>query len=73
MLTPRVLKKREEFFLAGGGCFKESNPQFTDLFICSIYIFSNGILAKDKRLQFHQKGRSMNSTGSGKSSATVSR
>ncbi|KAM3853969.1 protein ITPRID2 isoform 2-T2 [Vipera latastei] len=32
----------------------------------------NGILAKDKRLQFHQKGRSMNSTGSGKSSATVS-
>ncbi|XP_077175656.1 protein ITPRID2 [Paroedura picta] len=32
----------------------------------------NGLLAKDKRLQFHQKGRSMNSTGSGKSSATVS-
>ncbi|XP_053125824.1 protein ITPRID2 isoform X2 [Hemicordylus capensis] len=32
----------------------------------------NGMLAKDKRLQFHQKGRSMNSTGSGKSSATVS-
>ncbi|XP_070587982.1 protein ITPRID2 isoform X2 [Erythrolamprus reginae] len=32
----------------------------------------NGILAKDKRLQFHQRGRSMNSTGSGKSSATVS-
>ncbi|XP_060112879.1 protein ITPRID2 isoform X2 [Heteronotia binoei] len=32
----------------------------------------NGVLAKDKRLQFHQKGRSMNSTGSGKSSATVS-
>uniref|UniRef100_A0A8C5S316 ITPR interacting domain containing 2 n=1 Tax=Laticauda laticaudata TaxID=8630 RepID=A0A8C5S316_LATLA len=30
------------------------------------------ILAKDKRLQFHQRGRSMNSTGSGKSSATVS-
>ncbi|KAM6080884.1 protein ITPRID2 isoform 2-T2 [Theristicus caerulescens] len=32
----------------------------------------NGVLAKEKRLQFHQKGRSMNSTGSGKSSATVS-
>ncbi|XP_031457206.1 protein ITPRID2 [Phasianus colchicus] len=32
----------------------------------------NGMLAKEKRLQFHQKGRSMNSTGSGKSSATVS-
>ncbi|XP_066473613.1 protein ITPRID2 isoform X2 [Tiliqua scincoides] len=32
----------------------------------------NSMLAKDKRLQFHQKGRSMNSTGSGKSSATVS-
>ncbi|KAM5151592.1 protein ITPRID2 [Mantella aurantiaca] len=32
----------------------------------------SGMLAKDRRLQFHQKGRSMNSTGSGKSSATVS-
>ncbi|KAF7245073.1 Protein ITPRID2 [Varanus komodoensis] len=32
----------------------------------------NGMLAKDKRLQFHQKGRSMNSTGSAKSSTTVS-
>ncbi|KAL1786279.1 sperm-specific antigen 2 isoform X1 [Sigmodon hispidus] len=32
----------------------------------------NNILAKDRRLQFHQKGRSMNSTGSGKSSGTVS-
>ncbi|NWX83032.1 SSFA2 protein, partial [Nothoprocta pentlandii] len=32
----------------------------------------NGMLAKERRLQFHQKGRSMNSTGSGKSSATVS-
>ncbi|XP_010127580.1 PREDICTED: sperm-specific antigen 2 [Chlamydotis macqueenii] len=32
----------------------------------------NGVLAKERRLQFHQKGRSMNSTGSGKSSATVS-
>ncbi|XP_075465020.1 protein ITPRID2 isoform X2 [Ascaphus truei] len=32
----------------------------------------NGMLAKDRRLQFYQKGRSMNSTGSGKSSATVS-
>ncbi|XP_004674527.1 PREDICTED: sperm-specific antigen 2 [Condylura cristata] len=32
----------------------------------------NNILAKERRLQFHQKGRSMNSTGSGKSSATVS-
>ncbi|XP_018415005.1 PREDICTED: sperm-specific antigen 2 isoform X1 [Nanorana parkeri] len=31
-----------------------------------------GMLAKDRRFQFHQKGRSMNSTGSGKSSATVS-
>ncbi|XP_036985922.2 protein ITPRID2 [Artibeus jamaicensis] len=30
------------------------------------------ILAKERRLQFHQKGRSMNSTGSGKSSGTVS-
>lgn len=33
---------------------------------------SNSILAKERRLQFHQKGRSMNSTGSGKSSGTVS-
>ncbi|XP_069472178.1 protein ITPRID2 [Ambystoma mexicanum] len=32
----------------------------------------NGMSAKDRRLQFFQKGRSMNSTGSGKSSATVS-
>uniref|UniRef100_H0ZGR8 ITPR interacting domain containing 2 n=1 Tax=Taeniopygia guttata TaxID=59729 RepID=H0ZGR8_TAEGU len=32
----------------------------------------DGVLAKDRRLQFHQKGRSMNSTGSGKSSTTVS-
>ncbi|NWW99251.1 SSFA2 protein, partial [Caloenas nicobarica] len=32
----------------------------------------NGVLAKERRLQFHQKGRSMNSSGSGKSSATVS-
>ncbi|XP_029461779.1 protein ITPRID2 [Rhinatrema bivittatum] len=32
----------------------------------------NGMLAKDRRLQFHQNGRSMNSTGSGKSSTTVS-
>ncbi|XP_068101518.1 protein ITPRID2 isoform X2 [Hyperolius riggenbachi] len=32
----------------------------------------NELLAKDRRLQFHQKGRSMNSTGSGKSSTTVS-
>ncbi|KFQ94857.1 Sperm-specific antigen 2, partial [Nipponia nippon] len=40
--------------------------------VFSICIDSNGVLAKEKRLQFHQKGRSMNSTGSGKSSATVS-
>ncbi|XP_075036599.1 protein ITPRID2 [Mixophyes fleayi] len=32
----------------------------------------NVMLAKDRRLQFHQKGRSMNSTGSAKSSTTVS-
>ncbi|XP_042544330.1 protein ITPRID2 isoform X1 [Dipodomys spectabilis] len=32
----------------------------------------NNMLAKERRLQFHQKGRSMNSTGSGKSSGTVS-
>ncbi|XP_042639621.1 protein ITPRID2 [Orycteropus afer afer] len=32
----------------------------------------NNIVAKERRLQFHQKGRSMNSTGSGKSSGTVS-
>ncbi|XP_051023083.1 protein ITPRID2 [Acomys russatus] len=32
----------------------------------------NSVLAKERRLQFHQKGRSMNSTGSGKSSGTVS-
>ncbi|XP_066543396.1 protein ITPRID2 isoform X2 [Amia ocellicauda] len=31
-----------------------------------------GMLAKDKRSQFQQKGRSMNSTGSGKSSTTYS-
>uniref|UniRef100_A0A8C0FC30 ITPR interacting domain containing 2 n=1 Tax=Bubo bubo TaxID=30461 RepID=A0A8C0FC30_BUBBB len=39
------------------------------VFVC---VDSNGVLAKERRLQFHQKGRSMNSTGSGKSSATVS-
>lgn len=39
----------------------------------SCYVYSNNILAKERRLQFHQKGRSMNSTGSGKSSGTVSR
>ncbi|XP_003791510.1 sperm-specific antigen 2 isoform X1 [Otolemur garnettii] len=32
----------------------------------------SNILAKERRLLFHQKGRSMNSTGSGKSSGTVS-
>uniref|UniRef100_A0A8C8RAH1 ITPR interacting domain containing 2 n=1 Tax=Pelusios castaneus TaxID=367368 RepID=A0A8C8RAH1_9SAUR len=32
----------------------------------------NGMLAKERRHQFHQRGRSMNSTGSGRSSATVS-
>uniref|UniRef100_A0A7N4V602 ITPR interacting domain containing 2 n=1 Tax=Sarcophilus harrisii TaxID=9305 RepID=A0A7N4V602_SARHA len=32
----------------------------------------SNVLAKERRLQFHQKGRSMNSTGSGKSSGTVS-
>ncbi|XP_074857471.1 protein ITPRID2 isoform X2 [Carettochelys insculpta] len=32
----------------------------------------NGMLATERRHQFHQKGRSMNSTGSGRSSATVS-
>ncbi|MGH0160183.1 UNVERIFIED_CONTAM: hypothetical protein FKN15_074590 [Acipenser sinensis] len=31
-----------------------------------------GMLAKDKRNRFHQKGRSMNSTGSGKSNTTLS-
>ncbi|KAG5852583.1 hypothetical protein ANANG_G00064010 [Anguilla anguilla] len=31
-----------------------------------------GMLAKEKRTQFQQKGRSMNSTGSGKSNTTVS-
>lgn len=41
--------------------------------VLSVCVDSNGVLAKDRRLQFHQKGRSMNSTGSGKSSATVSR
>ncbi|KFZ63667.1 Sperm-specific antigen 2, partial [Antrostomus carolinensis] len=40
--------------------------------VFSICVDSNGVLAKERRLQFHQKGRSMNSTGSGKSSATVS-
>uniref|UniRef100_A0A8U8C0U8 Uncharacterized protein n=1 Tax=Geospiza parvula TaxID=87175 RepID=A0A8U8C0U8_GEOPR len=40
--------------------------------VLSVCVDSNGVLAKDRRLQFHQKGRSMNSTGSGKSSATVS-
>uniref|UniRef100_U3IYH2 ITPR interacting domain containing 2 n=1 Tax=Anas platyrhynchos platyrhynchos TaxID=8840 RepID=U3IYH2_ANAPP len=40
--------------------------------VLSICVDSNGMLAKERRLQFHQKGRSMNSTGSGKSSATVS-
>ncbi|XP_067891653.1 protein ITPRID2 [Heterodontus francisci] len=33
---------------------------------------SHGTLAKEKRKQFYQMGNSMNSTGSGKSSATVS-
>uniref|UniRef100_A0A8C0B0F7 ITPR interacting domain containing 2 n=1 Tax=Buteo japonicus TaxID=224669 RepID=A0A8C0B0F7_9AVES len=40
--------------------------------VFSVCVDSNGVLAKERRLQFHQKGRSMNSTGSGKSSATVS-
>ncbi|KFV07324.1 Sperm-specific antigen 2, partial [Pterocles gutturalis] len=40
--------------------------------VFSACVDSNGVLAKERRLQFHQKGRSMNSTGSGKSSATVS-
>uniref|UniRef100_A0A4W5NZN3 ITPR interacting domain containing 2 n=2 Tax=Hucho hucho TaxID=62062 RepID=A0A4W5NZN3_9TELE len=35
-------------------------------------LLSYGMPAKDKRSQFRQKGRSMNSTGSGKSSTTVS-
>uniref|UniRef100_A0A8C0FE88 ITPR interacting domain containing 2 n=1 Tax=Bubo bubo TaxID=30461 RepID=A0A8C0FE88_BUBBB len=45
------------------------NGFIAGVFVC---VDSNGVLAKERRLQFHQKGRSMNSTGSGKSSATVS-
>ncbi|OXB75807.1 UNVERIFIED_CONTAM: hypothetical protein H355_009618 [Colinus virginianus] len=47
-----------------------SDTQMETCGLC--FVDSNGMLAKEKRLQFHQKGRSMNSTGSGKSSATVS-
>uniref|UniRef100_A0A8C4JV54 ITPR interacting domain containing 2 n=1 Tax=Dromaius novaehollandiae TaxID=8790 RepID=A0A8C4JV54_DRONO len=49
----------------------EGGNQFITV-VFSIRLDSNGMLAKERRLQFHQKERSMNSTGSGKSSATVS-
>uniref|UniRef100_A0A663LR70 ITPR interacting domain containing 2 n=1 Tax=Athene cunicularia TaxID=194338 RepID=A0A663LR70_ATHCN len=54
-----------------GGSFEDDLSLGAEggFFVC---VDSNGVLAKERRLQFHQKGRSMNSTGSGKSSATVS-
>ncbi|KFW04406.1 Sperm-specific antigen 2, partial [Fulmarus glacialis] len=55
-----------------GGSFEDDLSLGAEGGAFSICVDSNGVLAKERRLQFHQKGRSMNSTGSGKSSATVS-
>uniref|UniRef100_A0A8B9SRE8 ITPR interacting domain containing 2 n=1 Tax=Anas platyrhynchos TaxID=8839 RepID=A0A8B9SRE8_ANAPL len=58
---------------ANGGSFEDDLSLGAEGgLVLSICVDSNGMLAKERRLQFHQKGRSMNSTGSGKSSATVS-
>ncbi|KAG9340992.1 hypothetical protein JZ751_020187 [Albula glossodonta] len=60
----------------------EQSPPNILLFLCRAVNYgetdhrslfrSFGMLAQEKRTQFQQKGRSMNSTGSGKSNATVS-
>ncbi|EMP26354.1 Sperm-specific antigen 2 like protein [Chelonia mydas] len=57
-----------------GGSFEDDLSLGAEVHHVSIvYLYdSNGMLAKERRHQFHQKGRSMNSTGSGRSSATVS-
>ncbi|XP_021102772.1 sperm-specific antigen 2 isoform X2 [Heterocephalus glaber] len=58
-----------------GGSFEDDlslGAEANHLHGSSAQIENCNILAKERRLQFHQKGRSMNSTGSGKSSGTVS-
>uniref|UniRef100_A0A2K6AJ34 ITPR interacting domain containing 2 n=1 Tax=Mandrillus leucophaeus TaxID=9568 RepID=A0A2K6AJ34_MANLE len=60
-----------QMFLSGvlvrnGGSFED------DLSLGAEGMFFSNLKKMRKRLQFHQKGRSMNSTGSGKSSGTVS-
>ncbi|XP_036276600.1 protein ITPRID2 isoform X2 [Pipistrellus kuhlii] len=58
-----------------GGSFEDDlslGAEANQLHETDAQIENSSILAKDRRLQFHQKGRSMNSTGSGKSSGTVS-
>uniref|UniRef100_A0A8C0XE65 ITPR-interacting domain-containing protein n=1 Tax=Castor canadensis TaxID=51338 RepID=A0A8C0XE65_CASCN len=58
-----------------GGSFEDDlslGAEANHLHESDAQIENSNILAKERRLQFHQKGRSMNSTGSGKSSGTVS-
>ncbi|XP_027799765.2 protein ITPRID2 isoform X2 [Marmota flaviventris] len=58
-----------------GGSFEDDlslGAEANHLHESDAQIENGNILAKERRLQFHQKGRSMNSTGSGKSSGTVS-
>ncbi|XP_029790160.1 protein ITPRID2 isoform X2 [Suricata suricatta] len=58
-----------------GGSFEDDlslGAEANHLHETNTQIENCNILAKERRLQFHQKGRSMNSTGSGKSSGTVS-
>ncbi|XP_054977973.1 protein ITPRID2 isoform X2 [Sorex araneus] len=62
-------------FLRNGGSFEDDlslGAEANQLHESDVRIENCNILAKERRLQFHQKGRSMNSTGSGKSSGTVS-
>ncbi|XP_054418578.1 protein ITPRID2 isoform X2 [Pteronotus mesoamericanus] len=61
--------------LRNGGSFEDDlslGAEANQLHETDAQIENCNILAKERRLQFHQKGRSMNSTGSGKSSGTVS-
>ncbi|XP_055966185.1 protein ITPRID2 isoform X2 [Sorex fumeus] len=61
--------------LRNGGSFEDDlllGAEANQLHESDVRIENCNILAKERRLQFHQKGRSMNSTGSGKSSGTVS-
>ncbi|XP_053453020.1 protein ITPRID2 isoform X2 [Nycticebus coucang] len=61
--------------LRNGGSFEDDlslGAEANHLHESDAQIENCNILAKERRLLFHQKGRSMNSTGSGKSSGTVS-